>query len=133
MPKRGNPHGIRSTLEYFTAVLICPGVCLFIETRIIDIFGRRVTLSDQKFAVLHCLITASGRVLNREEILDQVEQAAGRELGVRDRTVDVLICRLRKVLFPKKQKKAAYVLIVTAPGGYRLGEDQKIIAAIQQI
>lgn len=54
-----------------------------------------VSLTDGEFRLLHALIAHSGRVLTRERLLDLLR---GRDWESSDRTVDVLIGRIRRKL-----------------------------------
>jgi len=57
--------------------------------------GEGVDLTALEFDILHYLARSAGRVLNRDQILDEV---AGREYDVFDRSIDVHISSLRKKL-----------------------------------
>jgi len=58
---------------------------------------RRLALSPSEFRLLHFLLTHPGRVYSRAQLLDLVW---GDHVYVEERTVDVLIRRLRKALEP---------------------------------
>jgi DNA-binding response OmpR family regulator len=57
--------------------------------------GRALDLTALEFDLLHCLVRSAGRVLNRDQILDEV---AGREYDVFDRSIDVHISSVRRKL-----------------------------------
>lgn len=57
--------------------------------------GLVTPLSRAEFQLLHVLISHPNRVLNRDQLLDLTQ---GREAGPFDRSIDVLIGRLRKHL-----------------------------------
>ncbi|MBY0431655.1 MAG: response regulator [Rhodospirillales bacterium] len=59
---------------------------------LMDPIGRRVELTAAEFSLLYTLLTNRGRPLSRDEMLDRAE---GRAWNPLDRTVDVLIRRLR--------------------------------------
>lgn len=68
----------------------------------IDLAGRavfrnheRIDLTALEFDLLVCLARSSGRVLNRDQILDEI---AGRDYDAFDRSIDVHISSLRKKL-----------------------------------
>lgn len=63
----------------------------------IIIDGRNVDFSPTEFRLLHFLVTHPDRVFARDQLLDNVW---GNQVYVEDRTVDVHIRRLRKVLEP---------------------------------
>jgi DNA-binding winged helix-turn-helix (wHTH) protein len=80
-----------------------------------DAAGRDVRLRRAEFELLLAFIRAPGRVLSRDHLLDAV---VGRQSEPFDRSIDVLMGRLRKHLEcdPKRPQ-----LIVTVPGvGYKL-------------
>jgi DNA-binding winged helix-turn-helix (wHTH) protein len=81
---------------------------------LIDAGGREVSLWRSEFSLLAAFIRAPGRVLSREQLLDQV---SGRRVGVYDRSIDVLIGRLRRKIEPDPKGPR---LITTVPGvGYK--------------
>ncbi len=59
--------------------------------------GKNVDFSPTEFRLLHFLLTHPDRVFGRDQLLDNVW---GNQVYVEDRTVDVHIRRLRKVLEP---------------------------------
>ena len=61
---------------------------------------ERLTLSPLEFKLLHFFMSHPGRVYSRNQLLDQVW---GTNTFIEDRTVDVHIRRLRKILEPHKQ------------------------------
>ena len=62
--------------------------------------GERTPLTPHEFELLRTLVQHGGRVLTREAILDLV---AGRDWSPQDRSVDVLVAKLRKKLEPDPQ------------------------------
>jgi DNA-binding response OmpR family regulator len=77
--------------------------------------GRSVTLSKHEFQLLEALVRHGNRVLTRDAILELV---AGREWSPEDRSVDVLVGKLRRKI---DTDTAAPSLIKTVRGvGYRL-------------
>jgi TolB-like protein/DNA-binding winged helix-turn-helix (wHTH) protein/Flp pilus assembly protein TadD len=76
--------------------------------------GEAVPLTRGEFAILRMFITRPGRVLSRDTLL---EALANRRFEPFDRSVDVLIGRLRRKIEPDPKEPR---LIVTVPGeGYR--------------
>lgn len=57
--------------------------------------GLPLDLTALEFNLLHCLVKSAGRVLNRDQILDEI---SGREYDVFDRSIDVHISSLRRKL-----------------------------------
>jgi len=79
--------------------------------------GNDVHLTRAEFDLLAVLATRAGRAQTRDQLLDAI---AGRESAPFDRTIDVLIARLRRKIEvdPKSPK-----LILTMPGfGYKFAE-----------
>jgi two-component system phosphate regulon response regulator PhoB len=78
---------------------------------------KPLELDPKEFSLLHFLMTHPERAFSRSELLDQVW---GRNAFVEERTVDVYIRRLRKVLEPSGHNN----MIQTARGiGYRFSPD----------
>ncbi len=80
----------------------------------VDAAGREVTLTRAEFALLFAFARQPGRVLTRDELSHVV---AGRGAEADDRSVDVLISRLRRKIErdPKMPR-----IIITMPGeGYK--------------
>ncbi|WP_421863231.1 response regulator [Motiliproteus sp.] len=63
--------------------------------QLIDEQQHPTQLTDGEFQLLNCLINHAGQVMNREQIMEQIRD---REWVPSDRTVDVLIGRLRRKL-----------------------------------
>jgi two-component system phosphate regulon response regulator OmpR len=57
--------------------------------------GEAISLTTGEFALLKALVTHAGTPLTRERLM---ELARGRELGMLDRTIDVQVSRLRKLI-----------------------------------
>jgi two-component system phosphate regulon response regulator OmpR len=57
--------------------------------------GEAISLTTGEFALLKALATHAGTPLTRERLM---ELARGRELGMLDRTIDVQVSRLRKLI-----------------------------------
>jgi DNA-binding response OmpR family regulator len=82
--------------------------------------GRDVHLTRAEFDLLAVLASRAGRAQTRDQLLDAI---AGRDSAPFDRTIDVLIARLRRKIEadPKTPK-----LILTMPGfGYKFAEPAK--------
>mgnify|MGYP005850315897 FL=1 len=65
--------------------------------RVIDGCGHEISLTTLEFDVLAALSANANRVLSRDQIMDHVR---GPDWAAYDRSVDGLISRLRKKLFP---------------------------------
>ena len=81
---------------------------------LVDASGCEVALRRSEYELLRAFLAAPGRALSRDHLLDAV---AGRGSEPFDRSVDVLVGRLRRKIEPEPSKPR---LIVTVPGvGYR--------------
>lgn len=78
--------------------------------------GQALTLTSLEFDLLVCLARSAGQVITRDQILDEI---AGRDYDVFDRSIDVHICALRKKLgddpknprYIKTVRSVGYVLV----------------------
>src|SRR6516165_12052125 len=81
---------------------------------LLDGGGSEVSLTRSEFALLVVLARHAGRVLSRDQLLDA---ALGRQSEPYDRSIDVLIGRLRRKIEPDPKKPS---FIVTVQGaGYK--------------
>lgn len=69
--------------------------CLFPATRRLERDGAPISLSTGEFAVLHALVAHPNRTLSRERLL---ALARGRQHEPSDRSIDVQISRLRRLI-----------------------------------
>ena len=74
---------------------------------------RLVPLTSTEFALLSCLVTRPRRVLSRDQILDWVH---GRTADPFDRSVDILVSRLRKKL--DARSPGSNLISTVRNGGY---------------
>lgn len=78
----------------------------------VQVAGKEVTLTQTEYRLLMALAAAKGKVLNRNQLMDQV---LGMDAIVTDRTIDVHLTSLRRKLGPARES------IKTVRGiGYRL-------------
>jgi DNA-binding response OmpR family regulator len=97
-----------STLKAFDRWTLNP-----VRRQLIDEQQATVQLTEGEFQLLKCLMDHVGQIMTRDQILDQIRN---REWVPTDRTVDVLIGRLRRKL---GDDSAAPQLILTVHGaGY---------------
>ena len=83
--------------------------------------GEAIPLTRGEFALLRFFVSHPGRVLSRDALL---EAMAGRRFEPFDRSIDVVVGRLRRKIEPDPKKPC---LIVTVPGeGYRFDGLTKI-------
>ena len=76
--------------------------------------GQGVTLTRAEFSLMLTLAKQPGRVLSRDELSYAV---AGRAAGPEDRSVDVLISRLRRKIEP--DPKSPRIIVTVPSGGYK--------------
>jgi two-component system, OmpR family, phosphate regulon response regulator PhoB len=79
------------------AFLECKGLRLDLETHRVSADGVELDLSPTEFRLLHFFFTHPERVYTRSQLLDRVW---GDNVYIEERTVDVHIRRLRKILQP---------------------------------
>ncbi len=101
------------------------GLTLDLAARtLVDAGGREVALRRSEFELLRAFLAAPGRALSRDHLLDAV---AGRRSDPFDRSVDVLVGRLRRKIEPEPARPR---LIVTVPGaGYRFAAKPQPVSA----
>ena len=71
------------------------GLALEIETRRVTLNGEEVSLTSMEFELLRILMESRGHVLTRESLLRRLR---GLDADIFDRSVDMLVSRLRKKL-----------------------------------
>jgi two-component system OmpR family response regulator len=79
--------------------------CLFFGQWVLDLTsrelndssGQRVDLTFGEYSLLEVLVRSPGRVFSRDQLLDRLH---GMESDVYDRTIDVMILRLRRKIEP---------------------------------
>jgi len=82
------------------------------ERHRVEVDGREVGLTPTEFRLLVAIVAAKGRVLNRNQLIDQ---AVGMDAVVTDRTIDVHLAGLRR-----KMGKARRYIGTVRGVGYRL-------------
>jgi DNA-binding response OmpR family regulator len=83
--------------------------------RLFNPSGKQVALTVNEFDLMHTIISADGRILSRNQLLEMTRHSSNDD--VFDRTIDVLIMRLRRKIEPNPQVP---IFIVTERGiGYR--------------
>ncbi len=85
------------------------------DRHIVKVNGKRITLTLTEFRLLVAIISARGRVLDRNQLMDQ---ALGMDTVVTDRTIDVHLTALRK----KLGKARKYIQTVRGLG-YKLADE----------
>ena len=103
---------MRRTQQVSDQDVIAVGVIkLDTQTHRVTVEGRAVELSPTEFRLLHFFITHPERVYTRNQLLDSVW---GNHAYIEERTVDVHIRRLRKLLTPHRCE--AYIQTVRSVG-----------------
>ncbi len=87
-------------------------ICINSATREATQNGEPLLLTALEFDLLLCLARSAGRVLNRDTLLDEI---AGRNFDVFDRSIDVHISSLRKKL-DDDSKNPRYIKTVRSVG-----------------
>ena len=99
-------------------VLEFDGLRIDVARRSVQCLGRTVELTGTEFELLHLLARESGRVLSRDDILNQLR---GHEAELYTRAVDIVVSRLRKKLEPldciKTLRNAGYSLALRRVAG----------------
>jgi adenylate cyclase len=97
------------SLLRFAGFFLDLGACTLVRET-----GEAVALTRGEFALLRVFVTRPGRVLSRDALLDAL---ANRRFEPFDRSVDVMVGKLRRKIEPDSKQPR---LIVTVPGeGYR--------------
>ncbi|MCK4842938.1 MAG: phosphate regulon transcriptional regulator PhoB [Methylococcales bacterium] len=97
-------------------VLTAHNITLDLGKHRISIANKNITVSPTEFKLLHFFMTHKDKVYSRSQLLDQVW---GRSAYIEERTVDVHIRRLRKIL---KQHQSDELIQTVRGFGYRFSE-----------
>jgi DNA-binding response OmpR family regulator len=103
----------RSRRAELPALWRCAGLEVDWERRLVKVKSKTVTLTPKEFDLLRVLVEKQGRVLTREQLLEQVwgyDQA----VEIQSRTVDLHVSQLRQKLAAEGKR----ILTVTG-AGYR--------------
>ncbi len=84
-----------------------------VKRELMDPNGTRIILTGAEFDLLHVLCERANRVLSREQLLDLTQ---GRSAGAHERSIDVLISRLRRKI-ERDPHDPEYIKTVRS-GGY---------------
>lgn len=111
--RRASPHRSDDSIEF-------NGFTLDPQAHRLLYGGENLKIGPTEFRLLHFFLTHTDRAFSREQLLDQVW---GRDAYVEERTVDVHIRRLRKILQPMGCERS----IETVHGvGYRFVSLEKV-------
>ena len=86
---------MRRSRQPVTPRLVRGGLTLDSETRRVELAGAEVDLTSMEFELLRVLMESRGRVLTRDAVLQALR---GIDADVYDRSVDMLVSRLRRKL-----------------------------------
>ncbi len=95
-------------------VLVCDGLRLETETRRVELDGHDIELTTMEFELLKDLMESRGRVMSRDRLLERLR---GIDADVYDRSIDMLISRLREKL-GDEPRKPRFIRTVRI-GGYQ--------------
>jgi len=85
----------RSQERTDTETLVCDGLRLETETQRVALDGTAVELTTMEFELLKDLMQSRGRVMSRDHL---IERLRGFDADVYDRSIDMLVSRLREKL-----------------------------------
>lgn len=96
------------------------GIAVDPSRRVAKMHDLDLDLTASEFDLLHALVKARGRVLTRQFLMDAVLRSSNIDHGIRDRSIDVYVRRLRSKLGDDANVPNH---VVTVRGiGYRLAE-----------
>jgi two-component system phosphate regulon response regulator PhoB len=95
--------------------LTLAGICLDPRSHRLTLDGQPAEIGPTEYRLLHFFMTHPERVYSREQLLDQVW---GSSVYIEERTIDVHIRRLRKVLGARYE----YVVQTVRGAGYRFSD-----------
>ena len=103
--------------------------CLFFGEWVFDLTcrelkdgsGQRIDLTFGEYSLLEVLLRSPGRVFSRDQLLDRLHRM---ENDVFDRTIDVMVLRLRRKIEPNP-KKPRHILTKRGAGYFFCGEVRK--------
>jgi DNA-binding response OmpR family regulator len=86
------------------------------DQRVVNLKGQEIPMTPNEFDILYTIARNKGRILNREQLIDQVF-----DIGFEgtDRTIDVHIKNIRKKI-EEDTRNPQYIITVTK-SGYRFG------------
>ena len=109
-----------------SAVLRSDGLELDPAARTVEQDGKRIELTDVEFSMLETLLRSPGKVVTREEL---VENVLGRKFHPFDRSLDMHISRLRRKLSGNSMDDARVKTVrgtgyqLAVQGGHGMGKD----------
>lgn len=86
---------VRRSKGHSESVVRFDKVSIHLDTRIVEVDGTRVHLTNKEYAILELLVLRRGTVLNKEMFLDHLYNSVDEpEIKI----IDVFVCKLRKKL-----------------------------------
>jgi TolB-like protein len=119
-PESGDINRARASSEAPVSVRFADLILDLVACTLSRDTGETIPLTRGEFALLRFFVTHPGRVLSRDALL---EATAGRRFAPFDRSIDVMVGRLRRKIEPDPKARR---LIVTAPGdGYKFAVEPR--------
>ncbi|OZG32340.1 response regulator transcription factor CtrA [Rickettsia endosymbiont of Culicoides newsteadi] len=86
---------VRRSKGHSESVVRFDKVSIHLDTRIVEVDGKKVHLTNKEYAILELLVLRRGTVLNKEMFLDHLYSSVDEpEIKI----IDVFVCKLRKKL-----------------------------------
>jgi DNA-binding response OmpR family regulator len=102
----------------------CEGLTIEPSTRrVLAITGEPIDFTAAEFDLLHALVSRPGRVLSRDQLLDLTR---GRDADPLDRSIDVLMSRIRRKLLDDGGKRFIKTI---RNGGYQFAAPVEIVGS----
>ncbi len=98
-------------------IIFCSGLTLFVETKILLVCGRVVSLSKRENVIMKVLMESPGIVISRDTFLDAL---CDNQTDFFDRIIDTYIRRIRRKMFPTLPKFSCVIIQGMYSLGYRL-------------
>ena len=111
----------RATDRRKSEVLICEGLRLATETQRVELDDKDIELTTMEFELLKNLMESQGRVLSRDHLMERLR---GIDVDVYDRSIDMLVSRLREKLGDDPQRPR-YIRTIRLRGYQFVGEVSK--------
>lgn len=86
---------VRRSKGHSESVVRFDKVSIHLDTRIVEVDGTRVHLTNKEYAILELLVLRRGTVLNKEMFLDHLYSSVDEP---ETKIIDVFVCKLRKKL-----------------------------------
>ncbi len=110
---------LRRTRTSATSAVRYGGIVVDPSRRVAKMHDQDLDLTASEFDLLHALVRARGRVLTREFLIEAVVRS-NLDHGIRDRSIDVYVRRLRSKL--GNEASVANHVVTVRGIGYRLAE-----------